>query len=118
MFLEKYNSLIKDVNRFRYPCINLKDTYTKYWQLLFHLIDSLQLKVYFKKVKTYNNNKYNNDADYLAKEAIDLEDELDIDICVFSQININYKHQEIERDLRGFVKEICYVNRFIQFLNL
>src|SRR5688572_28135419 len=100
-FLKKYNSLTKDNNRFRYPRANLKDTYTKYWQLLFHLIDSLQLKVTFKKVKAHNNNKHNNDADYLAKEATDLEEELNIDTCVFSQININYKHQEIERDLRS-----------------
>src|SRR5688572_1076428 len=117
-FLKKYNSLTKDNNRFRYPRANLKDTYTKYWQLLFHLIDSLQLKVTFKKVKAHNNNKHNNDADYLAKEATDLEEELNIDTCVFSQININYKHQEIERDLRGFIKEICHVNRFTQFLSL
>src|SRR5688572_10301546 len=80
-FLKKYNSLTKDVNRFRFPRTNLKDTYTKYWQLLFYLIEFLQLKVYFKKVKAHNNDKHNNDANYLAKEAVDLEDKLDIDTC-------------------------------------
>ncbi len=83
-FIDKYNSLLLNNNRFRYPRENLKDTYSKYWQILFFIIDSLQIRVSFKKVKAHHNNKHNNDADYLAKEAIELVETLDINTCVFS----------------------------------
>ena len=117
-FIEKYTSLLKDNNRFKYSHSNLKDTYTKYWRLLFHIIDTLYLKLLVKKVKAHRNNKLNNEADHLAKEAVDLPNTLVINTNEFSQVNVNFKHEEIERNIRNVIKEVTNVQHFMQFIQL
>ena len=111
-------TLFKDSNRFRYSRSNLKDTYIKYWQLLFHIINTLHLKLLVKKVKAHRNNKLNNNADYLVKEVIDLPNMLVINTNDFSQVNINFKHKKIERNVRDVIKEVTNVQRFMQFIQL
>ena len=90
-FIEKYTSLLKETNRFCYSRSNLKDTYTKYCQILFHIIETLNLKLTLKKVKAHRNNKHNNDADYLAKEAIDLPTCMDLNTASGNFLGINLR---------------------------
>src|ERR1044072_2645700 len=116
--IDKFNALNSEVNRFSSSRHNTKLQYFKYWALLFHLIETLQLKVQLKKVKAHRGNRFNDEVDKLAKAASSLKEGLILNTNNFANIGINFKHIEIEDHLRGFIKTITNVNRFSQFLAL
>src|ERR1044072_2210189 len=102
--IDKFNALNSEVNRFSSSRHNTKLQYFKYWALLFHLIETLQLKVQFKKVKAHRGNKFNEEVDKLAKAALFLNESLVFNTDSFANVGINFKHIEIEDSIRGFVK--------------
>jgi hypothetical protein len=116
--IDKFNALNSEVNRFSSSRHNTKLQYFKYWALLFHLIETLRLKVQFKKVKAHRGNRFNEEVDKLAKAASSLTEGLALNTNNFANVGINFKHIEIEDHLRGFIKTITNVNRFSQFLAL
>src|ERR1044072_7591728 len=114
--IDKFNTLNSEVNRFSSSYHNTKLQYFKYWSLLFHLIETLRLKVHFKKVKAHKGNRFNEEVNILTKAALSLNEGLVINTDTFAYVGVNFKHIEIENSLRGFIKTTINVNRFSQFL--
>src|ERR1044072_2385908 len=116
--IDKYTSLLDKSDRFSSARNNTKLQYLKYWATLFYILDFLHLKLTLKKVKAHRGNKYNEEADKLAKAASTLPDCLILNTNLITPVSIHYNYIEIEDHLRGFVKTISHVSNFIQFLNL
>jgi ribonuclease HI len=116
--IDKFTSLSNDHDRFSSARHNSKIQYFKYWSTLFHIIDRLQLKVILKKVKAHRGNKFNEEADKLAKAALNLSECLSFNTNHFAHASFLYKQLEIEDHLRNFIKTVSNVSCFSQFLNL
>ena len=67
--------------------------------------------VKFKKVKVYRGNRFNKEADKLAKMALNYDDCLLINTNFFANISMSYKNYEIKNHFRSFVKKISHVSR-------
>ena len=110
--IDKFTFLYEDHNRFSSLQGNFKLQYYKYWSILFYILDSLQLKINLKKVRAYRENRFNEEADRLAKVVLKLNNILIINTDIFAHVSIANKNQGIVDNLRRFIKTIFYISRF------
>jgi len=97
---------------------NLKDTYTSLWFILFNYIRQHKISITLHKVKTHNNNYWNEQTDYLAKMACDLSSPITSLISDRFSITPMYNSTAIMTPLCLFLKHLTQAQGFYKFITL
>src|SRR3989337_958032 len=104
--IDKFKYLAAHVDTFKYARDRLKDSHSTLWYSVFVAMETLDLSVILHKVKSHNNNKYNDLTDSLAKAACDLTPAISFNCNQRFIVAPLYKHMEIEVNLRRFLKDV------------
>ena len=114
--IDKFKSLAKHVDTFKYVRNQLKDTYSLLWYMLFIIMETLDLKVVFHKVKALNDNKFNDMVDQIAKDACSLDHVITFKPITYFKVAPLFKATVIQCNVRRFIKDVQdadYVHKFI-----
>src|SRR3990170_1623690 len=114
--IDKFKDLTKNVDTFKYVRDRLKDSHSTLWFSVFVTMETLNLQVIMHKVKSHNNNYFNEQTDALAKQACTLEPPIQFNCNKRYKVAPLYKGIEIEVNLRRFIKDITITNEIYTFL--
>ena len=115
--IEKFKHLAAHVNTFKYARDRLKDSHSTLWYSVFIAMETLDLKVILHKVKSHNNNRFNDLTDSLAKSACDLSPAISFNCNRRFKVAPLYSEIEIEVNLRKFLKDITSSKEILSFFN-
>ncbi len=118
--IEKFKSLAKYVDTFKYTRDQLKESYSSLclWYMTFVIMERLDLKVILHKVKAHSGNVFNDMVDQLAKDACLLEETISFAPTAYYKVAPMYKNTEIQTNLRRFVKDIQAADHINDFIAL
>jgi ribonuclease HI len=114
--IDKFKDLARNVDTFKYARDRLKDSHSTLWFAVFVAMETLDLKVIMHKVKSHNNNLFNDQTDALAKQACSFEPPVSFNCNKRYKVAPLYKGIEIEVNLRRFLKDITSAKEIVTFL--
>jgi len=114
--IDKFKELAKNVDTFKYARDRLKDSHSTLWFAVFVAMETLDLNVIMHKVKSHNNNLFNDQTDALAKQACTLEPPVLFNCNKRYKVAPLYKGVEIEVNLRRFLRDITSSKEIYTFL--
>ena len=115
--IDKFKHLAAYIDTFKYARDRLKDSHSTLWFFIFVAMETLDLSVILHKVKSHNNNKFNDLTDSLAKSACDLSPAITFNCNKRFKVAPLYKGIEIEVNLRRFLKDVTSTKEIFTFFN-